>query len=273
MGGSFARALEGLPREIRGIDTDPETVNWALRKNYLAQASPSPEKILPGTDLLILAVPVNTILAIIPALPAYISEPIIVLDLGSTKSRILRAAQNLPPHISFVGGHPMCGKASLGIQNAEADLYREAPFYLAPPPSVPERAKALVRELVTAVGAVPVSFPPESHDRWVAGTSHLPYLSANALAHSVPLEAAPLIGPGLKSSTRLASTPTSMMMDILQTNREAVLGMLRAYQHQLADLEALLTQGQDAELKAYLDDGAEKHRQLLARSAALKRKP
>jgi prephenate dehydrogenase len=64
-----------------------------------------------------------------------------------------------------------------------------------------------------------------------------------------------------------------MMMDILQTNREAVLGMLRAYQHQLADLEALLTQGQDAELKAYLDDGAEKHRQLLARSAALKRKP
>jgi prephenate dehydrogenase len=97
---------------------------------------------------------------------------------------------------------------------------------------------------------------PETHDRWVASTSHMPYLAANALASVTPEEAGPLVGPGLRSTTRLAATPWTMMRDILETNRPSLLDCLRIYRAKIEALERLLMDEDFQGLERSLAEGA-----------------
>lgn len=80
----------------------------------------------------------------------------------------------------------------------------------------------------------------EEHDRILASTSHLPFLISSALAHATPQEFASLIGPGFRSTSRLAGTPSHMMMGILKSNRDNVLNAMQSFRNSLEEIEAVL---------------------------------
>ena len=80
----------------------------------------------------------------------------------------------------------------------------------------------------------------ETHDRWTAATSHMPYLIASALAASTPQDVAPLVGPGFQSTSRLAASDITMMLDILATNQAQVLKALACYRDALDKIESVL---------------------------------
>jgi prephenate dehydrogenase len=99
----------------------------------------------------------------------------------------------------------------------------------------------------------------ETHDRWVCATSHLPYLISNALAAVTPIEAAPLVGPGFRSTARLAPSTPEMMLDILTTNRTNLLEAVTLYRQRLDELDAALNTNDTELLKRLLMDGGEKY--------------
>ena len=187
-----------------------------------------------------LAAPVRAIIELIGQLPRHHSGNPIVIDLGSTKTEIARALDALPSRFDPLGGHPMCGKETGGLAHAEAALFQGAPFAWTPLPRTSVRARSLAEQITRAVGAHPLWLDPETHDTWVAATSHLPYLLATALALATPQEAAPLIGPGFRSTTRLAGSDSGIMLDILATNRKPVLKALTHFHQTLDRLEAKL---------------------------------
>jgi prephenate dehydrogenase len=134
MGGSLARALAGANacREIIGVETDSAARAFALQQNLVHRTADF-DSALAASDLLILATPVRTILDQLSAIrhppSAFVHRPSsVVLDLGSTKSQIVAAMQNLPPGFDPLGGHPMCGKEAGGIAQAEAGLFRGKTF-------------------------------------------------------------------------------------------------------------------------------------------------
>jgi prephenate dehydrogenase len=90
----------------------------------------------------------------------------------------------------------------------------------------------------------------------VAATSHLPYLIANALAYITPDQAQPLVGPGLRSTTRLAATPLSMMRDVLITNQANLIEELQRFGDHLELLRNCLEQGEWGRLEEILMKGA-----------------
>ena len=183
-----------------------------------------------------------------------------LIDLGSTKREITTAMQALPERFDPIGGHPMCGKETSGLENADPHLYQGAPFALVALARTTDNARACALELVGLLGAHPLWLDPTTHDAWVAATSHLPYLAANALAFTTPTGAAPMAGPGFKSTTRLALSPSSIMLDVLKTNRENILAALRRYRTHLERLEDLLSQAEFTPLAELLDQGAEQRR-------------
>jgi prephenate dehydrogenase len=186
----------------------------------------------------------------------------VVIDLGSTKVQICQEYQGLPPRFETVGGHPMCGKAVGGLPHAEAGLYQDAPFAFTPTAGTTERAREYADQLAYALGANPVWIGPDTHDRWVAATSHLPYLLSSALVLGTPAEAAQLIGPGFRSVSRLASSPPSIMIPILNTNRRHVLEAIHRFRHHLDNLETSITGGDNATLKTHLDSASDHHAHL-----------
>ena len=160
----------------------------------------------------------------------------------------------------------MCGKEFGSLRNADPAIYRSAPFVLTRLGNSSNQALALVEEFVHALDARPVWLEAEVHDRWVAATSHLPYLLANALALSVPEEAAPVVGPGFRSTARLAPSSRQMMLDVLKTNRGNILESLEALEARLEALKEALQTGDFLQLEYLLAQGAEQYAALEARS-------
>jgi len=263
MGGSLALALRGRCRKLLAFDRDPAVVASALRRKIVDAASSDPRAVLPQADLVVLAAPVQAILALIAALPDLHPGSPVVLDLGSTKARICRALDGLPARFDPLGGHPMCGKERSGLDNAEADLFQDAAFAFTPLTRTSSRARRLAVELARVVGARPVWVEPQDHDRWAACTSHLPYLVAHALVAATPEQAAPLAGPGFLSTTRLAAEASSMMLEVLRDNRENVLASLQGFKAQLAALEEHLAYGDYAVLAEATSASAQRRGQIL----------
>lgn len=263
MGGSLALALTDHCAGVIGIDPDPTVVRLALERSVVEEASQHPEDLLGSADLIILAAPVRSILAQLAALDRACPGPAVVLDLGSTKSAIVHAMAGLPERFDPVGGHPMCGKEKSSLLNAEAAVYQGAAFALVALDRTKPRGRALAEEVVRAAGACPLWLSADRHDRWVASTSHLPYLLASALALAVPPEAGPLVGSGLRSTARLAGSSPRMMADILATNQAYVLDALRAARDQMERYETLLSRGDYEALEALMIEAKSRYEELV----------
>ncbi len=263
MGGSLAMALRGKCKSIVALENDAATIQKARQMFIVDQISDSAADILPQADVIILATPVRTILSMIPQLPGWHEGSPLVLDLGSTKTDICAALEKLPARFRAVGGHPMCGKEFSTLAYADSHLYQLATFALCKLPASDETAQKIAEELVRAVGANPLWMDAKSHDQAVAATSHMPFLLANSLAAVIPEAASILVGPGLRSTSRLAGTSLRMMRDVLVTNRSAVLAALAQLQSRLDQISILLSTEEDEALMAALAEGETAYRQVV----------
>lgn len=257
MGGSLALALRGKCAWLAGADPDSRTLELAQKLGLFEALSSRPEDVVRGADLIVLAAPVGAILKLLEDLPAIHSGQTAVLDIGSTKRQIAQKMESLPERFDPLGGHPMCGKEHGGLIHADPAIFQDAAFAFTPLERTSPELRALAGELAVTIGARPLWLDPDTHDRWVASTSHLPYLAAAALAASTPLEARPLAGPGLRGAIRLAASPWSMMGGVLASNRLYLLESLRRYLESLQELERLLEADDFEALQARLQAGAQ----------------
>ena len=263
MGGSLAFALRGHVRELRAADPNPAVLEVARHLGMVERVSADPSEVLPGTDIVVLAAPVQAILELIAQLPYFHPGSPVVLDLGSTKRQVCERMGALPDRFDPVGGHPMCGKETAGLASAEAGIFNGATFALCALGRTTSLAKQVAEEIARVIGAIPVWIDPETHDRHVAATSHVPYLLANALALATPPEAAALVGPGFRSTSRLASSYAPMMLDVLVSNQENILQALGRFRVELDIIENALAQNDLAALNSALSRSAERHTKLV----------
>ena len=245
-------------REVRGVARRTRTVLDAFFAGAVDLATNDLQTGVLGADLVVLATPVRTILSALAEIGARLWPGTVVTDMGSTKGEICAAMAALPPTVEPVGGHPMCGKETAGFEAAERGLYRGATWVLTPLPRTSPDALALTTELALAVGGRPLVLEPERHDRLVASISHLPFLVASALTAAVaevgdqdPTVWSVAAG-GFRDTSRVAASDTQMFLDILLTNRTAVLAQLERFQADLGALHRLLDSSDEAGLRQRL---------------------
>jgi prephenate dehydrogenase len=264
MGGSLAAALKERRAcaDVIGIPRRPETVARALELGYIDRGTVSLEEGVAKADVVVLATPVRTILATLPSLGALVPAGCLVLDLGSTKTRIARAMDALPEHVHVCPAHPMCGKETAGLEAAEPGLYLDKTFILTPLLRTAPQALALEEELVGAVGARSRHMDPRRHDRLVAVGSHLPYLLALSLvstAEEISREDSllwDLVASGFRDTSRLAASDVRMMLDVLLTNAGAVCEAIERFREPLETLERLLQSRDEQALRRLLEAAA-----------------
>jgi len=263
MGGSLAMALHGKVREIIGIDPDPLTLQMAEDKRVCDLLDSHPGNLLKTADLVILAMPVRKIIQVLSELPGLHSGNLIVMDLGSTKVDIVNAMSCLPARFDPLGAHPMCGKEKSTLAAADANLFKGSPFVFTHLERSSKRACNLAEQIAEAVLSKPLWLDAETHDKWVASTSHLPYLAACALAAATPIEASLLASSGYASTTRVSTTSPDMMLDVLITNRINVLAGLNAFRQHLDDMQTYLEHKDFTALKGLLHQTASHQEEIL----------
>ena len=182
---------------------------------------------LSQADVVILATPVRVILRQLAEIGPLLPEGCLLMDLGSTKAQIVAAMAKLPPHVQPLGGHPMCGKETSGIEVADPAIYQGRTFILSPLPRTSPEALALGEALARAAGANPLVIDGARQDYLVATVSHLPYLLACALVRTADATTSQdplvwkIVAGGYRDTSRVAGSDVTMMVDILMTNQRA----------------------------------------------------
>lgn len=239
MGGSLAMALRGRVRQVVAQDIDRAVLNAAIRQGVIDEIGPPDE-----ADIVVLAVPVGRMLNLIPNLE--LRPGALVIDLGSTKSRVCEALDRLPEQVIAVGGHPLCGLAENGFQNAIPTLYHGARFVLCETARTTPDARSLAESLVVACGAQVLWMERERHDALTALTSHVPHLLNFALMRLAMEVAADepalyeLAAGGFDGATRLARTAEPMITGMFTTNAAHIREMTTRLRAHLDELEVLL---------------------------------
>jgi prephenate dehydrogenase len=169
----------------------------------------------------------------------------------------------LPERFDPIGGHPICGKERLSLANADAGLYQGAPFVLTPLERTSTQARQCAQQIVEGVCARAVWLDAATHDASIAATSHLPYLLACALALATPSVPEALVGPGFRSTSRLAATPSAMMLGVLQSNRTNLLASLARFRNSLDAFEAALSGEEWDAFQSLLDQAAARRSELV----------
>jgi len=243
IGGSFARALRqaGYTEKIIGVSSASSTKK-ALASGVIDEALSLAEAAAQA-DLIYLSQPIQQILTTLDVL----QTDALITDAGSTKAAICDRAKKLKRG-RFVGGHPMAGKESRGVEHADPDLFRNRPYVLT------AREPALER-WIERIGARLVILDPQEHDRLVALVSHLPQLLSTALASAIGAdpEAAKVAGPAAQDLTRLALSPYEIWRDIFSTNAASIDTALANF---IAKLETLRAQLRSPEMEKVFTQSA-----------------
>ena len=230
IGGSLSLALRRNGAvHVTAIDRAPVLARAeakdAADEHLPLEETESLKAALERSDLTVLAVPVSTIVRL---LPWSLTHSPVVTDCGSTKREIAQAAAESPHGARFVPGHPMAGLPDAGIENARGDLFEGRTWIVCPEHAEPAARKA-VAEMIALTGAHLVELTPEAHDRAVAVTSHLPQLLASSLYTLADDQHARVaMGPAFERATRGAGGLESMWSDIFETNADEV---ARAAEH------------------------------------------
>ena len=193
------------------------------------EATPDLATAVRGADLVYIALPIGASIESLAAIAKSAAPNALVTDACSTKTVICRSAKDhFRGGARFFGAHPMAGKEQSGVEHADANLFRGAPYALMGTEAESDsRVKAFV-EIVRAIGARPIWSDPETHDWAVGIVSHLPQLVSVALARVVQDETdetglpLTLSGSGLQDMLRLAGSPYDIWRDILLTNTDNI---------------------------------------------------
>lgn len=251
IGGSFALAVrKNFPAiHVVGWDSDSAALDAAVAHGAIHESAADLTAAVLAADLIYLALPVGAIAKTLSSIAAAADPHALVTDAGSTKAMIGRAAAESfqGRDALFLGGHPMAGKERSGIENADAELFRGAPYaIIANETASDPRIKSFVAILQT-IGAQIVWCDADTHDWSVGVVSHLPQLLAIALASVIQDESdetgfpIALAGQGLHDSLRLAGSPYKVWRDILVTNNENIAHALHRLAQAIEHLQRSLT--------------------------------
>jgi prephenate dehydrogenase len=273
IGGSIGLAARRrLDAEVVGCGRSPERLARAVELGAIDRGASSVAEACEGADLVFCAGPV----AVLPqqareALAAAGPETV-VTDVGSTKGELVEAVGG---DERFIGGHPLAGAETAGVENAREDLFEGARWYLTPTEQVSGLLYDRLQRALSALGARPQAIDPQGHDRLMATISHLPHVLANVLASEAAdsltqeTERLPDVGPSFRDATRVAGSNPAIWADIFASNREAVAESVESVARRLREAAELIRSGDREEVAVWhAAAGADRQRLVAAESEA-----
>jgi prephenate dehydrogenase len=267
IGGSVGLAArERCAADVAGWDPDPGVVERAVARGAIGTGAPTAADAVAAADVVVVAAPVGALPAAVGAALAAAGEDTAVTDVGSTKQAVVAAHAGEP---RFVGGHPLAGAETAGVEHARADLFEGATWYLTPTERTGGVFYERVHRLLAGLGARPYAIDADRHDQLLAAVSHLPHVLANVLVTQAAgtlareEEGIPATGPSFRDAARVAGANTGIWRDIYLSNADALvervdeaIGRLREVRNALAD--------RDGEaIAAWNDAAADDRRRLL----------
>ena len=265
IGGSIGLAArEFANADVIGWGPRAQTLDKAKELGAITEAAATIEEAVNEADAVFACAPVELLPPLIAEALAAAKSDCVVTDAGSTKRALVETIDDE----RFVGGHPISGAETAGVQNARPDLFEGAAWYLTPRETTSGILFERLHRLIVSFGARPSAIDADTHDRMLAAVSHLPHVLANALvteAAGAMAEGEPLprTGPSFRDMTRVAGANSDIWTGIYLTNRDAIAAQIDGVIAHLQRVASTLRSADADALRAWNDTARDDRRRLL----------
>ncbi|TSE09950.1 prephenate dehydrogenase [Aquimarina algiphila] len=260
IGGSFAIDIKAAFNEakIYGIDRSDENLEKALGLGLIDHKSSFDE--LDKADVVIVAIPVDTTVEILPMILDNIHDDCLVFDAGSTKGKLCDTISQHPKRRNYLAAHPIAGTEFSGPQAAIANLYRGKTNIICEVEKTAFKLQERGMEIFSRLGMRIRYMDPSSHDKHIAYVSHLSHISSFMLGKTViekeknERDIFDMAGSGFASTVRLAKSSPAMWTPIFKHNKNNVIETLEEYIANLEQFKKLMKEDNFDEIYKEMED-------------------
>lgn len=260
IGGSFAIDIKAAFDDVKiyGIDESEENLNKALDLG-LIQYKSSLDK-LEKADIVIVAIPVDATVQMLPVILDNINDDCLVFDVGSTKQKLCKTVSEHKKRRNYLAAHPIAGTEFSGPQAAIANLYRGKTNIICEVEKTAFKLQERGMEIFSRLGMRIRYMDSASHDKHIAYVSHLSHISSFMLGKTViekeknERDIFDMAGSGFASTVRLAKSSPAMWAPIFKHNKENVIETLEEYIANLTQFKKLIEDDNFTEIYKEMQD-------------------
>ena len=246
IGGSMALDIKSIYDEafIYGIDANEKNLNDAIQLGIIDKKAKNEDLYI--ADLVIVALPVDIGLVIIPEILNAIGVETLVIDVGSTKLPICEALTNHKNRHNFMATHPIAGTEFSGPKAAIKGLFLGKTNIICEVEKTTFKLQERAMDLFKKLGMRIRYMDPKSHDKHIAYVSHLSHISSFMLGKTViekekdERDIFDMAGSGFESTVRLAKSSPEMWTPIFKQNKKHIVKSLNEYISNLTNFKELL---------------------------------
>lgn len=249
-----------LAKKVVGFFRRKASLKLAEKMGIVEKGYLDIEEALSGSDLIILSTPITEILRLGKELRKLLPPDVLITDVGSSKSKIVKELSRLYP--GYVGSHPLAGSEKRGCGYSRADLFEGRITILTPIKSSDKKAVNLIKNFWKTLGARVVLMSPQAHDRLLSRISHLPHLLMYALMNLIDQEELLYAATGFKDATRIASSEPQLWLEVFSSNKKNILRETGRFIQQLERYQQAIAEGREKVLLNLLRDACKKRKQL-----------
>ena len=248
IGGSFAMDIKRLNPNVNiyGIDSNKDHIAQAVELGIIKQGAELTD--LENADLVILAIPVDATVELLPEILDNVHDNALVFDVGSTKEDICLKVKDHPKRRNFLATHPIAGTEFSGPSAAIEGLYKNKTNIICEVEDTAFKLQERALELFSQLGMRIRYMKPKSHDKHIAYVSHLSHISSFMLGKTViekeknERDIFDMAGSGFESTVRLAKSSPDMWTPIFKQNKTNVIETLDEYIQNLQAFKGLMEQ-------------------------------
>lgn len=247
LGGSYAKALKKQGYKVEAVTRSRSSIDYALENGIIDGGAAFPDPHIIGrADVVVLAMYPKTLMEWVEQNQQHFKPGALITDVTGVKTCVVEPVQNLlRQDVEFIAAHPMAGRETLGVQNADETIFRGANYIVTPTEKNTPEAIEACEELGRILGFARVSrLSPEKHDEMIGFVSQLTHAIAVALMTCNDIEGLEkYTGDSFRDLTRIAKINDEMWSELFLANREALLEQMDQFSAQFAKMRQQLAQG------------------------------
>lgn len=265
IGGSIAQGIKKInpSAHIIAYDKNQKMLTDALHENVADEIATEIGAAFTKCDMIFLCAPVSVNSDNVVKLKPFLAKNTLLTDVGSVKTPIHVAIEEMGLNSQFIGGHPMAGSEKSGFSHSNPIILENAYYILTPTEQVSPQAIEAYRSLVSSLGALPLLLNCKEHDYVTAAISHVPHLIAAALVnlvrdHDTPDATMKMVAAGgFKDITRIASSSPDMWEAICMSNTQNIASLLDDYIDSLQNISCAIRERQQGYAYALFSESRE----------------
>ncbi|MFD0862766.1 prephenate dehydrogenase [Sungkyunkwania multivorans] len=246
IGGSMVKDLRSLYDDIKifGLDVNKAHAEKALSLGLIDAQTDYDE--LKKADVVIVSIPVDVQLEVLPKVLDHIDDDTVVMDVGSTKLKVCNVVKDHPKRRNFLATHPIAGTEFSGPEAAINGLFKGKTNIICEVEKTAFKLQEKALKIFADLGMRIRYMDPVAHDKHIAYVSHLSHISSFMLGKTViekeknERDIFDMAGSGFESTVRLAKSSPAMWTPIFKQNKENVIETLEEYIMNLEHFKQLM---------------------------------